>query len=162
MQHALYRLNGDYNPLHIRMFFPFSFYHHVQEPESARHADPALGEELGIGGVILSGLNMVSMTARAIVFKIGSNDPDSLKSIYANFNGALFPGGTSSLLFSTKFLILILCVLDGLDINIWELGEGPAEHEGSTLIAFDAYAVNTGKHCLTEGVAVIMKGEVAP
>lgn len=103
MQHALYRLNGDYNPLHIRTFFLSpSITPSKNLSPTARHADPALGEELGLGGVILSGLNMVSMTARAIVFKIGSNDPDALKSIYANFNGALFPGGVSNSLYSPR------------------------------------------------------------
>lgn len=103
MQHALYRLNGDYNPLHIRTFFLSpSITPSKNLSPTARHADPALGEELGLGGVILSGLHMVSMTARAIVFKIGSNDPDALKSIYANFNGALFPGGVSNSLYSPR------------------------------------------------------------
>lgn len=67
----------------------------LQTAAQKRHVDPALGNELGIGGVILSGLNMLSMTTRAIIAKIGNNDPSSLKSIYSNFSGSIFPGGSS-------------------------------------------------------------------
>lgn len=97
MQHALYRLNGDYNPLHICLlicFFRIDPCLVITLPSLAsRVLDPALGKELGFPGVIMHGVAMYSMTARAIVAKIANNDPSSLKSIYAYFSDALIPGG---------------------------------------------------------------------
>ncbi|KAF8323997.1 hypothetical protein DL93DRAFT_2176253, partial [Clavulina sp. PMI_390] len=70
-QSVLYRLNGDYNPLHI---------------------DPKRGEALNFGGLICHGLGMYGITARAILEKMSSNDPSNLKSITAQFIGPITPG----------------------------------------------------------------------
>jgi acyl dehydratase len=70
-QHALYRLSGDKNPLHI-------------DPEFAR-----------IGGMdrpILHGLCTLGFAARAILHSVCGNEPTRLKSISARFTGVVYPG----------------------------------------------------------------------
>ncbi|KAF8323996.1 hypothetical protein DL93DRAFT_2049329 [Clavulina sp. PMI_390] len=120
-QSVLYRLNGDYNPLHI---------------------DPKVGAALGYGGLICHGLGMYSITARAILEKMSSNDPANLKSMTALFSGPITPG-------------------DDLQIAIWELGPAP-EDSKYTHIAFEARNPITGKLCLGEGHAYIIKTTVRP
>jgi len=71
MQHALYRLNGDYNPLHIH---------------------PSVGKQFGFPGVVSHGLATYSMSARAILAKMCNNNPSALKSIFAHVSGLLIPG----------------------------------------------------------------------
>jgi len=72
-QSVLYRLNGDYNPLHI---------------------DPSVGKQLGYGGLICHGLGMYSITARALLEKLSESDPSALQAISALFIGPLVPGDT--------------------------------------------------------------------
>jgi len=117
-QSVLYRLNGDYNPLHI---------------------DPAVGEQLGYGGLICHGLGMYSITARALLEKLSESDPSALKAISALFIGPLVPGDT-------------------LNISIWDVGPGP---NGSTSIAFEARN-SKGSLCLGEGRAYLIKKTVLP
>lgn len=71
MQHALYRLNGDYNPLHIH---------------------PSVGKQFGFPGVVSHGLATYSMSARAILEKMCNNNPSALKSMFAHVSGLLIPG----------------------------------------------------------------------
>lgn len=117
-QSVLYRLNGDYNPLHI---------------------DPKVGKALGYGGLICHGLGMYAITARALVERLGGNDPDSLKAITALFSGPITPGDT-------------------LKISIWDLGPGPSSKPGTTTIAFEARAASSNALCLGEGRAYLIKG----
>ncbi|KAH8672884.1 peroxisomal dehydratase [Tricladium varicosporioides] len=60
----LYRLNGDYNPL---------------------HADPTPGQALGFGGVVLHGLISWNACAYAIIQCVGKNDGRALKEFGARF-----------------------------------------------------------------------------
>lgn len=70
-QAAVYRLSGDYNPLHI---------------------DPAIGKRAGFGGAILHGLSTYGTAARAIIAKVGGGDPRSLKAIGGRFTSPVKPG----------------------------------------------------------------------
>jgi len=70
-QAIIYRLSGDYNPLHI---------------------DPKIGEAAGFGGVILHGLSTFGFGARAIVSVVGGNDPSSLKLYGTRFTSPVKPG----------------------------------------------------------------------
>jgi len=70
-QAVIYRLSGDYNPLHI---------------------DPKIGEAAGFGGVILHGLSTFGFAARAIVSVVGGNDPNSLKFYGTRFTSPVKPG----------------------------------------------------------------------
>ncbi|KAF8507781.1 peroxisomal dehydratase [Gautieria morchelliformis] len=63
-QAILYRLSGDYNPLHI---------------------EPAIGMAAGFGGPILHGLASYGFVARGILTAIGSNDPNALKAFGVRF-----------------------------------------------------------------------------
>lgn len=67
----LYRLNGDYNPLHI---------------------DPVPGKKMGFGGVIVHGLYSWNSSAHALVKMLGGGDPGSLKEYGARFASPVRPG----------------------------------------------------------------------
>ncbi|KAL9529924.1 putative dehydratase [Sphaerulina musiva] len=68
---VLYRLNGDYNPLHI---------------------DPTPGKKMGFGGVIIHGLYSWNTSAHALVKLIGGGDPASIKEYGARFASPVKPG----------------------------------------------------------------------
>lgn len=70
-QALIYRLSGDYNPLHI---------------------DPAIGQAAGFGGVILHGLSTFGFGARAILSAIAGNDPSALKYYGVRFTSPVKPG----------------------------------------------------------------------
>ncbi|KAF8526871.1 peroxisomal dehydratase [Hysterangium stoloniferum] len=97
-QAIIYRLSGDYNPLHI---------------------EPAIGISAGFGGPILHGLATFGFVARGILSEAGSNDPTALKAFGARFTSPVKlgdkietsvwevgpgPNGTTELVFQTKNL----------------------------------------------------------
>ncbi|CCC11652.1 unnamed protein product [Sordaria macrospora k-hell] len=60
----LYRLNGDYNPL---------------------HADPEPGKKMGFGGVIIHGLYSWNWAAHGLLQHLGGSDPANIKEYQARF-----------------------------------------------------------------------------
>ncbi|KAG8723223.1 hypothetical protein FRC09_004205 [Ceratobasidium sp. 395] len=66
-QAVLYRLSGDYNPLHI---------------------DPSIGQRTGFGGVILHGLSSYGFAARAVLKSV----PGELKAFGVRFTSPVRPG----------------------------------------------------------------------
>ncbi|KAJ7450825.1 peroxisomal dehydratase [Mycena latifolia] len=70
-QALIFRLSGDYNPLHI---------------------DPAIGKAAGFGGVILHGLSTFGFAARSLIKAIGGNDPRSLRFFGVRFTAPVKPG----------------------------------------------------------------------
>ncbi|KAJ3819706.1 peroxisomal dehydratase [Lentinula raphanica] len=70
-QALIFRLSGDYNPLHI---------------------DPAIGKAAGFGGVILHGLSTFGFAARALLKTVGGNQPDALKFFGVRFTSPVKPG----------------------------------------------------------------------
>ncbi|KAK0484500.1 peroxisomal dehydratase [Armillaria novae-zelandiae] len=70
-QAILFRLSGDYNPLHI---------------------DPSIGHAAGFGGVILHGLSTYGFTARGLIKAIANNDPDALTLFGVRFTSPVKPG----------------------------------------------------------------------
>ncbi|GAA5992148.1 hypothetical protein JCM10908_001789 [Rhodotorula pacifica] len=70
-QAALYRLSGDYNPLHI---------------------DDAIGKGMGFPGVILHGLCSYGHAARAIVLNVAKGDGRKLKFMSGRFTSPVLPG----------------------------------------------------------------------
>jgi len=110
----IYRLSGDYNPLHI---------------------DPSIGKGAGFGGCILHGLATYGYAARAVLAKVGGNDPNALKYIATRFTSPVAPGAK-------------------LETNIWEIGNGP---DGTTEVAFITKNLDTGKIVLGGGTAYIVK-----
>ncbi|KAI9292645.1 NAD(P)-binding protein [Neoconidiobolus thromboides FSU 785] len=75
-QAALYRLSGDYNPLHI---------------------DPAMSSMGGFKTPILHGLCTYGMAGKALLKKYGRNSPNAMKSIKARFSSHVIPGEKLSL-----------------------------------------------------------------
>ncbi|KAK2750949.1 hypothetical protein FQN57_000024 [Myotisia sp. PD_48] len=73
----LYRLNGDYNPL---------------------HADAVLGAKRGFGGIINHGLYSWNCSAHGILKTLGGNDPKNLKEFQARFAAPVKPGYKLSVL----------------------------------------------------------------
>jgi len=97
-QAIIFRLSGDYNPLHI---------------------DPKIGKAAGFGGVILHGLSTYGFACRAVLKSVGGRDPNSLKFFGVRFTAPVKPGdkletsiwevgkgpnGTVELAFETKNL----------------------------------------------------------
>jgi len=70
-QAIIFRLSGDYNPLHI---------------------DPKVGEGAGFGGVILHGLSTFGFAARGLITAVGNKDPRSLKFYSLRFTAPVKPG----------------------------------------------------------------------
>lgn len=67
----LYRLCGDYNPM---------------------HADEAFGKRAGFKGTILHGLGTWNITAGQVLRELGGSDPSRLKKYRARFKSVVYPG----------------------------------------------------------------------
>ena len=67
----LYRLNGDYNPL---------------------HATPEPGKKMGFGGTIMHGLYSWNSTAHLLLKELGGSDPANIKEYQARFASPVLPG----------------------------------------------------------------------
>ena len=67
----LYRLNGDYNPL---------------------HATPEPGAKMGFGGAIIHGLYSWNATAHDLLRTLGGSDPANIKEYQARFASPVKPG----------------------------------------------------------------------
>ncbi|KAG9257940.1 putative peroxisomal dehydratase [Emericellopsis atlantica] len=67
----LYRLNGDYNPL---------------------HATPEPGKKMGFGGAIMHGLYSWNTTSHLLLKKFGAGDPSNIKEYQARFASPVKPG----------------------------------------------------------------------
>lgn len=67
----LYRLNGDYNPL---------------------HATPEPGVKMGFGGAIMHGLYSWNTTAHSLLKTFGGGDPANMKDYQARFASPVKPG----------------------------------------------------------------------
>ncbi|KAK4229771.1 HotDog domain-containing protein [Podospora fimiseda] len=67
----LYRLNGDYNPL---------------------HAHPGPGKKMGFGGVIIHGLYSWNWAAHGLLKNLGGSDPSNFKEYQARFAAPVRPG----------------------------------------------------------------------
>ncbi|MFW6050633.1 MAG: MaoC/PaaZ C-terminal domain-containing protein [Myxococcota bacterium] len=72
-QAALYRLNGDLNPLHI---------------------DPEVGEAAGFGKPILHGLCTYGYVGRAVLREACGGDPARLRALSGQFRKPVWPGET--------------------------------------------------------------------
>ncbi|KAI1295152.1 hypothetical protein EDD11_007966 [Mortierella claussenii] len=69
----LYRLSGDYNPLHI---------------------DPSIAPRVGFQKPILHGLCTYGHAAHAVLKTFGGSSPNALKSITGRFTAPVYPGDT--------------------------------------------------------------------
>ncbi len=69
----LYRLNGDYNPLHV---------------------DPAIAEKAGFKAPILHGLASFGIAARAVLQSLNNSDSSRLRSFGLRFSAPVYPGET--------------------------------------------------------------------
>ncbi|KAI9709745.1 MAG: hypothetical protein M1820_003147 [Bogoriella megaspora] len=67
----LYRLNGDYNPL---------------------HADPQPGKDMGFGGAIMHGLFSWNSTCHGLLKTLGGSDSKNIKEFQARFASPVKPG----------------------------------------------------------------------
>lgn len=70
-QALLYRLNGDFNPLHI---------------------DPKFARSAGLPGPILHGLATYGMVTKALTDAVAAGRPDTVSEVGAKFSGMVTPG----------------------------------------------------------------------
>ncbi|KAJ3318417.1 hypothetical protein HDV06_000493 [Boothiomyces sp. JEL0866] len=70
-QALLYRLSGDYNPL---------------------HADPSIGKRIGMKGAILHGLCTLGFASAAVLKHFAGNNDKLFKSIGGKFSSPVYPG----------------------------------------------------------------------
>ncbi|RDW80382.1 hypothetical protein BP5796_05080 [Coleophoma crateriformis] len=96
----LYRLNGDYNPL---------------------HATPEPGSKMGFGGVINHGLIAWNMSALAVLTTFGGSQAKNLKLFQARFAAPVMPGDK---------LVVEMWRMGGLDEEGWEEVRFVARVEG--------------------------------
>ena len=69
----IYRLSGDYNPI---------------------HADPALARKAGFDRPILHGLCSLGVATRAIIASCCNDEPERLQSLQLRFSSPVYPGET--------------------------------------------------------------------
>ena len=69
----LYRLNGDYNPL---------------------HATPEPGKKMGFGGAIMHGLFSWNSAAHALLQELGGSEAKNMREFQARFASPVKPGST--------------------------------------------------------------------
>jgi len=69
----IYRLSGDYNPI---------------------HADPAAAAKAGFPRPILHGLCSMGLATRALISSVAANDPARLQAVSVRFSKPVFPGET--------------------------------------------------------------------
>lgn len=67
----LYRLNGDYNPL---------------------HATPEPGQKMGFGGTIMHGLSSWNFACHGLLQALGGSDPKNIREFQARFASPVKPG----------------------------------------------------------------------
>ena len=70
-QALLYRLCGDFNPV---------------------HADPEIAKKAGFAEPILHGLCSMGMATRAVLEEFCGGNPDELRSLFVRFSSPVFPG----------------------------------------------------------------------
>jgi acyl dehydratase len=131
-QALIYRLSGDYNPLHIGEeplssplrfpSFPALAFPRISDAAPLR-TDPRVGSEAGFGGVILHGLSTFGFAARAILHAVGGGQPTALRYFGARFTAPVAPG-------------------DALETSAWEVKRS---HDGTTEVAFEVKNTTTGK-----------------
>lgn len=102
-QAILYRLSGDYNPLHI---------------------DTDLAPQVGFPKPILHGLCTYGACGHAIIKALANNDPNRFKSIEARFASPVFPGETVEILMwktpinaTTEGVVFLAKVKDRVVVN---------------------------------------------
>lgn len=69
----LYRLNGDYNPV---------------------HADPEVAREAGFHEPWMAGMNSMGLATRAVTEALCDDDPTRIRSMFVRFRNVCFPGET--------------------------------------------------------------------
>jgi len=111
-QATLYRLSGDYNPLHI---------------------DPQMSSIGGFKEPILHGLCFYGYAGRHILRKYGNSDPKNFKSIKGRFSSSVYPGETlqtemwvegSKVLFQVRVVERDTIVLSNAAVELHNLGSG--------------------------------------
>ena len=128
-QAVIYRLSGDYNPLHIGARLPCLPLPLFRKLTIA--TDPRVGAASGFGGVILHGLSTFGFAARGVLQAVGGGEPSALRYFGVRFTAPVKPG-------------------DELETRAWQVGKGS---DGTAEVAFEVKNVTTDKvRCLLVSV----------
>lgn len=101
-QALIYRLSGDYNPI---------------------HADPAPAQKAGFPGPILHGLCSLGIATRAILQARCDNDPERLRALSLRFSRPVFPGETLSVeLYDVPGGVQFRCRVKARDVVVLDRG----------------------------------------
>jgi acyl dehydratase len=107
-QALIYRLSGDYNPL---------------------HADPAVAKSAGFERPILHGLSTYAVAGRAVLKACCGGDPAKLKRFDVRFSAPVYPGETvQTQIWRDKNVVSFRCRIPARDIIV--LDNGRAEISG--------------------------------
>lgn len=96
------------------------------------HIDPVVAKEAGLGGIIVHGLCIMSMTMLSIIESYLDSDPSKLKSLGVRFTAPVFPGD--------------LLIVDG-----WERDK----LNGNTVLGFDVTRKSDGVKVIRGGTAEV-------
>jgi acyl dehydratase len=101
-QALIYRLNGDYNPI---------------------HADPVSATKAGFERPILHGLCTMGVATRALIETLSPGEPERLKSMFTRFSKPVFPGETIvTEIFNTPGEIRFRCRVKERDVVVLDRG----------------------------------------
>lgn len=101
-QALLYRLSGDYNPI---------------------HADPAAAAKAGFERPILHGLCTMGVAARALIDTLAPGAPEQLKSMFVRFSKPVYPGETiATEIYRTGDAIRFRCRVVERDVVVLDRG----------------------------------------
>uniref|UniRef100_A0A3P8WVW1 Hydroxysteroid (17-beta) dehydrogenase 4 n=1 Tax=Cynoglossus semilaevis TaxID=244447 RepID=A0A3P8WVW1_CYNSE len=144
-QAALYRLSGDFNPLHI---------------------DPSFAAMAGLKSPILHGLCSFGFAARQVLKHFANNDPSRFKAIKVRFSKMMIPGQSlttemwkegNRIHFSSKVLETGVVVLSGAYVDLHEGSDASPENLTQGHLQSELVFAEIGRRIKEHGSELVKK-----